>query len=189
VTFRTVPPIAALAILAACGSDTTAPRPTYATVAHAINREAAAQGLAHIGNELWFVQALHESAADLGGPSTQLQFERQVWLTGALLENIQVQIPDADFTIGGRTQDWSLHTTLAGHGDINLTFHNSGAWQKARLPLDTLPGGTIFRAVGNVVTQTNPSGVDGSIFGESLDADWRLANLLIAHDAVLIRTP
>src|SRR5262249_39708215 len=64
-------------------------------------------------------------------------------------------------------------------------------WQKARFPLDTLSGGTIFRAVGNIVTLSNLYGLDGSIFGESVGTgtDWRLTNLLIAKDSVLSRTP
>jgi len=180
--------LALIAALAACGTESpTAPRPTDATVAHFTNREAAAQGLAHIGTELWFVEALHESASDIAGPSTQLLFERSDWSTGALLENVQVQIPDADFTVGGRNQNWSLHTTLAGHGDISLTFRNNGAWQKARFPVDTFPGGTIFRVVGNVVTLSDPQGLAGSIFGQSVGTG--VVNLLLADDAVLSRAP
>jgi hypothetical protein len=183
--------LAVVGFVLGCSDAATAPKPDQrSTVAHLINRQATAQGLAHIGNELWFVQASRESTADIGGTATQLQFQRQDWLTGARLENVQVQIPDADFTVGGRTQDWSLHTTLAGHGAINLTFLNSGAWQKARFPLDTLPGGIIFRVRGNIVTLSNLYGLDGSIFGASVGTgtDWRLTNLLLADDAVLGRT-
>jgi len=100
-------------------------------------------------------------------------------------------LTDADFTIGGRNRDWSLHTTLAGRGDICLTFHNNGAWQKARSPVDTLPGGTIFRVVGNAVTLSNLYGLDGFIFGQwvGTGTNWRLTNLLLADDAVLERAP
>src|SRR4029450_3347747 len=113
-TVRAIPWIVALSLLASCGSggDTTAPPPSDATLAPLINREAVAQGLGHIGSELWFVQARHESAPSIGAPSTELLFQRSDWSTGTLLENVEVQIPDADFTVGGRNQDWSLHTTL-----------------------------------------------------------------------------
>jgi hypothetical protein len=58
-------------------------------------------------------------------------------------------IPDEDFKVGRWHRDWELHTTVAGHGSIDLTFNNEGDWTKSQYG----------------ATQDVPSGLTGTVFG------------------------
>jgi len=155
----------ALLALAACGTETTGPKPDLSVIGH--NRGATAIAISFQNGQVLFLQveATHTSAS--------LRFQRSLESDGSVIEDFTVPIAARDFTGGTRAGGWAVHTDIPEHGRVDLSWTNTGVWAK-QTPLTTPISGTsdVLKVVGQAVLQgPTQGGVTGSIFGHAIGLD------------------
>jgi len=139
----------------------------------ALNHGFTAIAISFQGSQELFLQVETVNKSTNVSVGTSLRFLRTLWQDGTVLEDFTVQIPSSDFTGGTRTADWSLHTNISGHGQVDVTWANTGVWARQLPHTAPVPGtNEVLRVAGTYVLQEPDAGtVSGSIFGQAIGLD------------------
>jgi len=178
----------ALMALAACGTDTTVPKPNDSIVGH--NRGAVAIAISSQNSQTLFLQveATHANAS--------LRVLRSLESDGSTLEDFTGAIPARDFTGGTKTGRWALHTDIPEHGLVDLNWTNTKVWVRETPFSSPVPGTSdVLKLVGRAIVQgPTQGGVSGTVFGQPVGVDPLHGDafgvLLVEADvAVLVEHP
>ena len=170
--------LATIAVLSACGTDATAPKPDNRIVGppggEFVNQGFTAIAVSFQNGQALFAQVQTVKKATNGSPiGTSLHFQRTSQQDGTVLEDFTAEIPTTDFTGGSRNGAWALHSDISGHGVVDLAWVNTGHWER-QLPFTApIPGTTgALKFAGAFVLQGPAAGnVTGSIFGQTIGLD------------------